>query len=314
MPPYTLAIHGGAGVISRNKMTPEREAESRAELSRALVIGEAILKVGGSALDAATATTVYLEDCPLFNAGRGAVFDREGNHGFDASIMDGGSRQCGAIAAAQAIKNPILAARKIMEETPHILLAGDLADRFAEEHGLELAPPSYFFTTHRREQLKRAQETNSVVLDHGSNDGATGTVGAVALDIHGNLASANSTGGMTNKLPGRAGDSAMIGAGTWAHNDTCAVCTTGTGEAFIRTNAAARVAAMIEFSASSLADAAHWVIFADLPLVEGSGGLIAIDRWGEVSMPFNSGGMYRGYVKSGEEAKIAIWAEEGFDV
>jgi L-asparaginase / beta-aspartyl-peptidase len=312
MPPYALAIHGGAGVISRHKMTPEREAESRAELRRALDAGEAILQAGGTALDAVTAAVVVLEDCPLFNAGRGAVFDRDGQHGFDASIMDGKNQQCGAVAAARSIKNPILTARKIMEETPHILLVGELADRFAAEQGLTIAPASYFFTSHRREQLRRAQESNRVVLDHGS-DGATGTVGAVALDTHGNLASANSTGGMTNKLPGRAGDSALIGSGTWAQNTTCAVCTTGTGEAFIRTNAAARVAAMMEFTAATLAEATHRVVFQDLPPVQGSGGLIAVNRQGDISLPFNSGGMYRGYVKNDEEAKVAIWTEEGFE-
>ena len=311
MPPYALAIHGGAGVISRSKMTPEREAASLNALREALEAGEAVLRDGGTAIDASQAAVIVLEDNPLFNAGKGAVFDAAGGHSFDASIMDGATRQCGAIAAATGIKNPILAARAVMDNTNHIVLAGKEAENFAEEQGIELAPPSYFFTTHRAEQLKRAQEQNAVVLDHGSDDsGQMGTVGAVAVDVHGNVASANSTGGMTNKLPGRVGDTAFIGAGTWAQNETCAVCTTGIGEAFIRVNAANRVSSLIEFSASTLDQATHWVIFADLPLVQGSGGLIAINRWGDIAMPFNSGGMYRGCVKQGEEPKVAIWDDE----
>ncbi len=304
--PYALAIHGGAGVISRSKMTPEREAASLDALHEALRAGEMVLRAGGSAIDAAQAAVVCLEDCPLFNAGRGAVFDAAGNHGFDASIMDGENRQCGAVAAATAIKNPIMAARAVMDHTPHILLAGPAADEFAHQQGLALESPRYFFTTHRHEQLQHAQATNQVVLDHGS-DGKMGTVGAVALDVRGNIAAANSTGGMTNKLPGRTGDSALIGSGTWAHNQTCAVCTTGTGEAFIRTNAANRVASLIEFSASTLEEATHWVVFADLPQVDGSGGLIALNRWGDIAMPFNSGGMYRGMVREGEAPQVAIW-------
>ena len=307
--PYALAIHGGAGVIARSHMTADREAASLDALREALAAGEMILKAGGSALDAAQAAVVSLENCPLFNAGRGSVFDASGNHSFDASIMDGETRKCGAVASATAIKNPIIAARAVMDNTPHIVLAGSHADDFARTQGLDLEPPSYFFTTHRHEQLLRARERDEVVLDHGSSS-KMGTVGAVALDKQGNIAAANSTGGMTNKLPGRVGDSAIIGAGTWAHNQTCAVCTTGIGEAFIKTHAASRVASLIEFSASTLDEACHWVIFADLPQVDGSGGLIALNRWGDIAMPFNSGGMYRGKVKEGEAPLVAIWDDE----
>jgi beta-aspartyl-peptidase (threonine type) len=337
-----LAIHGGAGAIARRDATPELRSRYERALQQVLDAGYAILDAGGSALDAVTEAVRLLEECPLFNAGYGAVFTRDGRHELDASIMDGTTLRCGAIANATTVRNPILAARAVMEDGAHVFLAGSGADAFAQERGLECVAPDFFSTTQRREQLERIQRggKETMVLDHdgessaaasglsGTPDGTNtshdtdnaahtspapldednkfGTVGAVALDRHGRLAAATSTGGMTNKRPGRVGDTPVIGAGCYANNLTCAVSATGTGEAFIRAVAAYQVAARMEFAGSTLEEAAHQVVHGSLLKVDGAGGLIAVNAQGQVVMPFNTAGMYRGCRIEGQGPFVAI--------
>ncbi len=320
-----LAIHGGAGAITRAQITPAMQQAYEDALRDILAGGERVLAEGGSALDAVTEAVRLLEECPLFNAGHGAVFTRDAEHELDASIMDGSTLSCGAVANVRTVRNPVLAARAVMQNSPHVLFAGSGADEFAREQGLEIVDPSFFSTPARREQLIKAQETgaDTIVLDH---DGAgqarsalppldeskkMGTVGAVALDAHGNLAAATSTGGMTNKWPGRVGDSPLIGAGCYASNASCAVSTTGKGETFIRVVAAYDTAAMMEYAGMSLERAAHKVVYEKLPPLDGAGGLIAVDRHGNVTMPFNTEGMYRGSVVVGEPAQVAIYRDNG---
>lgn len=312
-----LAIHGGAGAISRAETTPELRQQYETALQQILESAGAILAANGSALDAVTEAVRLLEECPLFNAGYGAVFTSAGKHELDASIMDGSTLHTGAVANVTTLRNPILAARAVMEHSAHVLFVGAGAEAFAQGQGLECVDPSFFSTPARREQLERVQRSGSqqVVLDHDAQAMSAapldetkkmGTVGAVALDAHGNLAAATSTGGMTNKQPGRVGDTPVIGAGCYANNRTCAVSTTGTGEAFIRTVAAYDVAAQMEYGGKSLADAADQVVHKKLPTVEGSGGMIAVDALGNVAMPFNTEGMYRGYVRPGQAPFVAI--------
>jgi L-asparaginase / beta-aspartyl-peptidase len=305
---FALAIHGGAGTLRRGDMNAGNEALYRAGLARALGVGRDILAAGGSALDAVTQAICVLEDDPLFNAGRGAVFTRVGTQEMDAAIMDGRDRGAGAVAGICGPKNPILAARAVMERSPHVLLIGDGAMRFACEAGLEFADPAYFFTEARRQALAEtlAQEAaGQVDTDEARRHG---TVGAVARDRNGNLAAATSTGGMTGKLPGRVGDSPIIGAGTYADNATCAVSATGHGEFFIRYAVAHEIAARIAHGKQSLGAAAGSVI-AELGKVGGSGGLVAIGRDGALALPFNSAGMYRGYVKDDGIVYTAIYDE-----
>jgi L-asparaginase / beta-aspartyl-peptidase len=292
-----LVIHGGAGTITRASMTPEREAEYRAALDQALKIGYAILDKGGSSLDAVEATVRFMEDSPLFNAGKGAVFTHEGRNELDASIMDGRTRLAGAVAAVTIIKNPISAARAVMEKSEHVMLVGRGAELFATEQGLEVVDPSYFWTERRwkdlqKELLKEKQTANP--------DNKHGTVGAVALDRNGNLAAATSTGGRTNKKFGRVGDTPVIGAGTFADNATCAVSGTGHGEFFIRWAVAHEIAALMRYKGLSVAAAADEVINKQLKNVKGEGGVIALDAKGNFAMPFNSDGMYRGWMKGGK--------------
>ncbi|NYT66125.1 isoaspartyl peptidase/L-asparaginase [Alcaligenaceae bacterium] len=314
-----LAIHGGAGAITRAQIIPAVKLAYEDALRSILAGGERILANGGSALDAVTEAVRLLEECPLFNAGHGAVFTRDATHELDASIMDGSTLACGAVANVRTIRNPVRAARAVMEHSPHVFFAGDNADAFAREQGLEIVDSSFFSTPDRHAQLIKAQETgvDSIVLDH---DGVVdqppldeskkmGTVGAVALDAHGNLAAATSTGGMTNKWPGRVGDSPIIGAGCYANNASCAVSTTGKGEAFIRAVAAYDVAAMMEYTGVSLEHAAHKVVYEKLPPLDGAGGLIAVDKHGNITMPFNTEGMYRGSVVVGQAALVAIYRE-----
>ncbi len=310
-PDYVLVIHGGAGTLSRQAMTPEQEARYRSALDSALQVGEAILKSGGTALDAVTETVSWLEDCPLFNAGRGAVFTHEGRNELDASIMDGRTQNAGAVGSVTIVKNPIRLARAVMEKSPHVFLVGPGAERFAIENGLDTVPPSWFFTQERwdalQRVLKRGDKTGSVSSDLA--DYKFGTVGAVALDRQGNLAAATSTGGMTNKRWNRLGDSPVIGAGTYASNDACAVSCTGHGEYFIRYAVAHDVWARMVYGGASLQDAAHEIMMKKLVEKGGEGGLIAVDRNGAIAMPFNSEGMYRGYARPGER-KTAIFADE----
>ncbi|CAM3501438.1 isoaspartyl peptidase/L-asparaginase [Bordetella sputigena] len=320
-----VAIHGGAGTMSRASITPEQEREYLDALNEILSAAQAVLARGGSALDAVTEAVTRLEDCPLFNAGHGAVYTSAGTHELDASIMDGATLRSGAIANVNCVRNPVLAARRVMENSKHVFFVGQGAEAFAREQGLEIVDPSYFSTPARYEQLLRVQreQPGAAVLDHDGQamvagvqpaasapidpDRKFGTVGAVALDAQGNLAAATSTGGVTNKQVGRVGDAPLIGAGCYAANATCAVSTTGTGEMFIRMVASYDVAAQMEYRGVSLEEAAHSVMHEKLPRIGGKGGLIAVDGKGNVSLTFNTEGMYRGYARVGEAPVAAIY-------
>lgn len=309
-----LVVHGGAGTILKNQMTPEMEKAYTEGLSQALKKGYAILESGGTSLDAVEATVRVLEDNTLFNAGKGAVFTHEGRNELDASIMNGKTLTAGAVAAVTVVKNPISAARAVMEKSNHVMLTGVGADQFAAQCGLEIVDPSYFFTDARWKSLMRVKKEDSLKseLDHSdkksngliyrsiNNDSKFGTVGAVALDQNGNLAAATSTGGMTNKRFGRIGDSPIIGAGTYANNATCAISCTGWGEFFIRLVMSKTISDMMEFGKMKLKNAAQEMIMERLPALGGDGGLIAVDHNGNIAMPFNTEGMYRGYVKDGK--------------
>lgn len=313
-----LAIHGGAGTILKSEMTAELEKEYRSGLENSLKAGWEILSKNGTALDAVEAATVALENFPLFNAGKGAVFTHTGKNELDAAIMDGARQKAGAVAFVKNVKNPIKLARLVMERTEHILLGGDGANEFAKEMNVEIAPDDYFFTEHRYNQLRQARETGRVQLDHANdlglpedksktnNSKPIGTVGAVACDSKGNVAAATSTGGMTNKKFGRIGDTPIIGAGTFADNRTCAVSCTGHGEFFMKTLAAYDVSALMKYKNLDLEAAANEVI-ENLRVIGGEGGLIAVDARGNIALPFNSDGMYRGFVKNDGEFKIDIY-------
>ena len=304
MAKIALAIHGGAGTILKSQMTPALEAEYRSGLEAALIAGWEILSKGGTSLDAVEAAVSSLEDFPLFNAGRGSVFTHEGTQEMDASIMDGKTLNAGAVAAVKNIKNPVSLARLVMERTEHILLAGEGANEFAEQMGVHLEPDEYFFTEHRWLQLQEAMAEGRVQLDHAAAK-PIGTVGAVACDSHGHLAAATSTGGMTNKKFGRVGDTPLIGAGTYA-DETCAVSCTGHGEYFMLGVTAYDVAARMKYKGLSLEDAARETI-ERLTEIKGDGGLIAVDTQGNVTMPFNSEGMYRGYIGNDDKTEIDIY-------
>lgn len=277
--------------------TPEQIAEYRAELNAALNIGVSILKSGGSSLDAVEQVVRYLEDCPLFNAGRGAVFTNDGKNELDAAIMFGKDLSAGAVAGVGDIKNPISAARKVMESSPHVLMVGKGASLFASQNGVQMVDSTYFFTEDRYQALQRALE----------RDRKMGTVGCVALDIEGNLSAATSTGGMTNKRYGRVGDVPIIGAGTYANNKTCAVSATGHGEFFIRYTVAHDISALMEYKGLRLDEASDEVIKKKLVDVGGEGGIIAVDKWGNVHLTFNTSGMYRGYATEKGEIKVEIF-------
>jgi beta-aspartyl-peptidase (threonine type) len=310
-----IAIHGGAGAITRAQLSPEKELLYIKALSEIVEAGQALLEAGGSALDAVTEAVRMLEECPLFNAGIGAVFTHDGTHELDACIMDGNTLEAGAVAGVSHIRNPVLAARQVLEHSPHVLLIGRGAENFAEQQGLEPVSPEIFFTQERWDQLQRARTNQQMVLDHDGvepihPDTKFGTVGAVALDQHGNLAAATSTGGMTNKMPGRVGDSPIIGAGCYANNANVAVSCTGTGEVFMKTLAAYDIAALMEYGGLSLHQASERVVMEKLPVLQGSGGVIAIDFEGNVSMPFNSEGMYRGYGYVGDAPSVGIYRSQ----
>jgi beta-aspartyl-peptidase (threonine type) len=301
---FALIVHGGAGTLRRDAMSLERAAQYHAGLRRALEAGRDVLAAGGSALDAVTAAVVALEDEPLFNAGRGAVFTAAGTQEMDAAVMDGGERRAGAVAGIFGPKNPVLAARAVMERSPHVLLIGEGALAFCREQDLAFADAEYFFTESRWRALQQTLHGTA-----GTDEARRhGTVGAVARDRQGNLAAATSTGGMTGKLPGRVGDSPIIGAGTYADNATCAVSATGHGEFFIRFGAAHEIAARMRHAGRSLDQAAREVV-EELGHIGGSGGLVAVGRDGEVSLPFNCSGMYRGYVEADGIVYTAIYDE-----
>lgn len=306
--PLAIAIHGGAGVIDRAQMAPEREASYLAGLSAALDAGYAILERGGSSLDAVAEAVRLLEDDPQFNAGRGAVLTHSGEAELDASIMDGVGPRAGAVAGIRHIKNPIGLARLVMNKSPHVMLIGEGAEEFAREQGLEFVPNTYFRTPYREQELQRA-----IQRERRSDPGAqvpgtiTGTVGAVALDRAGNLAAATSTGGTTNKRYGRVGDSPIIGAGTYANNESCAVSATGSGEFFIRSVVAYDIHALVQYKQLSLEDAAKEVVQVKLKHAGGDGGIIAIDRTGQIALEFNCEGMFRGARDSRGRREVAIY-------
>jgi beta-aspartyl-peptidase (threonine type) len=317
MHPYRLVIHGGAGTISRGQMTSELEKEYTDKLLEALNTGYGILRKNGTSLDAVEAVIKILEDSPLFNAGKGAVFTHEGTNELDASIMDGKTLKAGAVAAVKHIKNPISLARMVMEQSPHVMLVGDGAEAFAKSHGVQLVPQEYFYTEKRWKQYLKAKEDEQkdstaprnerAPVD--SSQGKHGTVGCVALDRMGNLAAGTSTGGTTNKRFGRVGDSPIIGAGTYADNRTCAVSATGTGEYFIRMGVAHDISAMMEYAGVPLGKAAEKVVMEKLPKIGGDGGVIAIDSHGNIAMPFNTTGMYRAYIDDGGKPVVKIYKE-----
>ncbi|MGZ5125804.1 MAG: isoaspartyl peptidase/L-asparaginase family protein [Burkholderiales bacterium] len=304
---FALAIHGGAGTLPRAEMRPQRELRYRTGLERALRAGYDVLHSGGSSIDAVTAAVIVLEDDPLFNAGRGAVLNEAGAHEFDASIMDGATLRAGAVATARRIRNPVLAARAVMEKSPHVMLAGAGADAFARKNGLELVSPEYFTTPQRLVALELASLRKRGRLSSTANAAERhGTVGAVALDSTGNLAAATSTGGFTNKMVGRVGDTPIIGAGTYANNETCAVSGTGDGEFFIRGVLAHNVSARMRYLHESLSTAARAALD-EVAALGGGGGLIAVDRRGRIAMPFTTEGMYRGHILVNGKLVVSIF-------
>ena len=297
---WAIVIHGGAGGMTRENLTPELEKQYRESLLVAMNTGKKILAEGGSSLDAVEQTIRTMEDNPLFNAGKGAVFTHEGRNELDAAIMDGSNLAAGAVAGVTDIKNPITAARKVMTNSPHVMLAGQGASQFAKEQGLEIVPPSYFYT---EKQFNALQE----MLKKEKN----GTVGCCALDKNGNLAAGTSTGGMTGKRYNRIGDSPIIGAGTYANNSTCAVSATGHGEYFIRWTVAHDISALMEYKGLTLREASELVINDKLVKAGGSGGVICLDKSGNVSMSFNSSGMFRGFATADGKEGIFIYKDEG---
>lgn len=330
LPRPVLALHGGAGTIRRDSMTSEQEALYRAALTEILADGALRLARGDAAMDVAVEAVRRLEECELFNAGKGAVYTADERHELDASVMDGRERAAGAVAGVTRVRNPVLAARAVMERSGHVMLIGPAADQFAFEQGLERVEPTWFGTPQRLAQLKQARALAlGQVLDHDGQQAVAqaappaqaaggpiderskfGTVGAVVRDAAGHLAAATSTGGMTNKRPGRVGDSPIPGAGCWADDRSVAVSCTGTGEAFIRAAAAHEVGALMRIGGLSLAEACERVVHEDLPTVGGDGGLIAVDGMGNVWLGFNTAGMYRGWVEAGGVPLVGIYAAD----
>ncbi|PQB05180.1 isoaspartyl peptidase/L-asparaginase family protein [Aureitalea marina] len=308
--PFSIAIHGGAGTLLRGQMTPELEQRYKQALTDALDQGFAILEVGGTALDAVQRAVCVLEDSPLFNAGKGSVFTANGGHEMDAAIMCGKDLSAGAVSLVEGVRNPVVLARDVMDHSEHVFLAGAGAMEFAKQRGLQFEEPDYFFDQLRYDQWQEIKDSDHFQLDHSvSKDHKFGTVGAVACDRDGHVAAATSTGGMTNKKWGRVGDSPMIGAGTYANDQTCAVSCTGSGEFFIRGVAAYDVSCLIELGGMDLAKASDVVVNQRLLDIGGDGGLIAVNNRAEVSLPFNTEGMYRGFKKSTGESQIAIYKD-----
>lgn len=326
---FVLVIHGGAGTILKSQISAEKEKAYTDALNTALEKGYAILKDGGAAVDAVEAVIRYMEDNPLFNAGKGAVFTNEGKNELDAAIMDGKTLKAGSVAGVTTIKNPVSAARAVMEKSPHVMMAGRGAEQFARQMGLEIVDPSYFYTEERWKGFQRVKAKDSTTAEsdsirHGFNNSVNppgtlkqpgnhdekyGTVGAVALDQHGNMAAATSTGGMSNKKFGRIGDSPVIGAGTYANNNTVAISGTGWGEFYIRLVLAKTVSDMMEYGQYSLQKATDEMVMKKLPALGGDGGLIAVDKNGHIAMPFCTEGMYRGYVREDGKKVVAIYKD-----
>lgn len=308
MKTISLAIHGGAGTLVKGMMTPEKELEYKSALQNALDAGFSLLEKGNSATEAVEAAVKVLENCHLFNAGKGSVFTAEGTHEMDASIMDGETLNAGAVSLITGIKNPISLAKDVMEKSEHVFLAGEGALMFAKENNYELESPEYFHDEFRHNQWLEIRDTDSFQLDHATKkDSKFGTVGAVACDKNGNISAATSTGGMTNKKWGRVGDSPMIGAGNYANNETCAVSCTGSGEFFIRGVVAYDVSCLMEHKDYSLEKAADEVINKRILRIKGDGGLIAVDAKGNISMPFNTEGMYRACKSSNGREEVLIY-------
>jgi L-asparaginase / beta-aspartyl-peptidase len=306
MPDFAIAIHGGAGTITPASMTPELEKAYKNALAIALDKGHAILKSGGSALDAVELAVALLEDAPLFNAGRGSVFTKEGKHEMDAAIMCGKTLEAGAVSGVRSIRNPVRLTRAILEHSDHVFLSGYGAEEFARKHAIAFEPEEYFYDQHRYKQWRDVRDTDIFMLDH-TEDRKFGTVGAVALDLDGNLAAATSTGGMTNKNYNRIGDTPVIGSGTYANNMTCAISCTGHGEFFIRAVVAYDVSCLMEYKGYTLQQACETVVLDKLVKFGGEGGLIAVDVAGNIALPFNSEGMYRGSSTSEGERLVAIY-------
>ena len=306
---YSLCIHGGAGVIEKENLSKSDKDLILKDLDASLVAGQKILAAGGTAIDAVCAAVVVLENSKHFNAGKGAVYSRNGKHLLEASIMDGSNLKAGALANCSRVKNPVNFARSLMDRDDIVMISGKHADVLAAELGHDLVDNSWFDTPFREEQWKQAKamDTDKTFLDH--SNFKKGTVGAVAMDSYGNLAAATSTGGMTNKMEGRIGDSAIIGSGTYAQNKTCAVSCTGIGEFFMRATVASYVSNLMEFAGMSLKDASEKAIHEHHGNLGGDGGLVAVDSEGNISMPYNSAGMYRGYINEFER-KIYVWDEE----
>ncbi|AWV27594.1 MULTISPECIES: beta-aspartyl-peptidase [Citrobacter] len=313
-----IAIHGGAGAITRSQLSQEQELRYIQALSDIVETGQRMLEDGRNALDVVTEAVRLLEECPLFNAGIGAVYTRDETHELDACVMDGNTLNAGAVAGVSHLRNPILAARLVMEHSPHVMMIGEGAENFAIAQGMERVSADIFSTPERYAQLLAARTAGETVLDHSASpldeNNKMGTVGAVALDMFGNLAAATSTGGMTNKLPGRVGDSPLVGAGCYANNASVAVSCTGTGEVFIRALAAYDIAALMDYGGLSLSEACERVVMEKLPALGGSGGLIAIDHEGNVALPFNSEGMYRAWGYAGDTPTTGIYREKGDSV
>lgn len=310
MRPITLAIHGGAGTLLKGNMTSGKEKAYKDALASALDQGYAILDANGTAVDAVEIAVKALEDSPLFNAGKGSVFTAEGTHEMDAAIMDGDTLHAGAVSLITGIKNPVSLAREVMEKSEHVFLAGEGAMQFANEHGFILEDKTYFYDDFRHKQWLKIKDTDRFQLDHSDKkDHKFGTVGAVALDYHGDIAAATSTGGMTNKKWGRVGDSPMVGAGNYANNATCAVSCTGSGEFFIRGVVAYDVSCLMEYKGMTLQEAADEVIQKRIVALGGDGGLIAVDVHGNIAMPFNTEGMYRAKKDSFGTHEISIYKE-----
>jgi beta-aspartyl-peptidase (threonine type) len=306
MKQVAIAIHGGAGTILKSSLTPEKENRYLRALELTLNKGYDILKAGGTSVEAVECAVIELEDTPLFNAGKGSVFTHNGKHEMDASIMDGKTLKAGAVTLISKVRNPVKLARTIMESSEHVLLSGVGAEEFARKNNLKFESEDYFFDQYRHDQWMEVSGSEKIQLDH--SDKKFGTVGAVALDKEGNVAAATSTGGMTNKQYGRIGDSPIIGAGTYANNMTCAISCTGHGEYFIRGVVAYDVSCLMEYKGLSLKEACDFVVLDKLKKLGGEGGLIAVDRYGNLELTFNSEGMYRGYKKSDNLFEVKIYS------
>lgn len=302
---YCLVLHGGAGAMDAATFPPEKQKEFIFHLNKALSLGDSVLSRGGTSTEAVVKTISYLEDCPLFNAGKGAVFSWDGKNELDASVMEGATLKAGAVTGVKTVKNPIKAAVSVMNYSEHVFLSGKGAEEFARKQGLEMVSNRYFYTKNRFDALKKLKKKER---ERNQNDNH-GTVGCVALDTFGNLCAGTSTGGMTGKRYGRIGDTPVIGAGTYADNKTCAVSCTGHGEYFIRLGVARDVAMQMEYLGIPLEKAAGNVL-KKLTTLGGTGGFIALDHAGNISMPFNTSGMFRGFIKSNGEKEIAIFADK----